>query len=274
MMDAQMMVATTWRSAMLIEHEQLQHLRDACEMCDRIAVAMSGGRDSSLAAYWAIRAWREKVELVYVDTGVEFPDVEPYVFEFARRFNVPVRRLRGPTFFDVYGPFETFPAPQGRSCIHELIFNQIDRYNLERGDQFIQVAGAHPKQRQALSSTTAIMRKRIRSLARTITIVNPLYVEDVDELRREFLRVWHFWPGYKRGFQRTACWCCPFQTAKQYDALRANYPPLYERLMRMAATWATHDSDLERYYRKRFALFAHAGVDADVSNMALTNSEG
>jgi len=96
-----------------------------------------------------------------------------------------------------------------------------------------------------------------------------LYVEDADALRREFLRVWHFWPGYKRGFQRTACWCCPFQTAKQYEALRVNYPPLYERLMRMAATWATHDSDLERYYRKRFALFASAGADVYMSNKGI-----
>lgn len=86
----------------------------------------------------------------------------------------------------------------------------------------------------------------------TIRIVNPLYVVDIDALSREFHRGFHMWPGYKHGFNRTACWCCPFQRPSQYDALRQVYPVLYERLMAMAATWRTFDSNLERYYRSTF----------------------
>ena len=41
------------------------------------------------------------------------------------------------------------------------------------------------------------------------------------------------WKGYKCGFDRTACWCCPFQSKAQWDALGEYYPLLFGELKEM-----------------------------------------
>jgi len=238
----------------LFENPDCQKIIDIANASDRIAIAFSGGRDSSLAAFWAIKKYKEKCVLVFVDTGAELQDVVEYVFETSRHYGVPVHMVRNISFFEKYGPSQAFPAPQHMSCVTDLIYGQIDAYNVSVGDSFCLVTGAQKKQKQRTSSTVAVMEKKHRGV--TFKIINPLYSFDEDEIRRDFLMEWHLWNGYKLGFDRTACWCCPFQRPQQYDMLRKYYPILFDRLMHMAEVWQTHDCDLERYYIKRFGMFA------------------
>lgn len=243
---------------MLFENLDLVRAIKILRSSEKIIVACSGGRDSVLSAFWAVEEFgKYKCDLVYSDTGVEFPDMMPYLMDFSRFLGVPLKVLRGKTFFEAYAPTKTFPAPRSRNCMQELVFSPIDNYAVGLNCSFSLITGSHGGQRETTSSTKAFMEKTVKKT--TFDIVNPLYFLNRESIRKSFEKQFYYWGGYKLGFNRSACWCCPFQRPAQYDTLKKYYPVLYLQLMDMAKTWRSWDSDLERYYRKQLGLFASGG---------------
>jgi 3'-phosphoadenosine 5'-phosphosulfate sulfotransferase (PAPS reductase)/FAD synthetase len=72
--------------------------------------------------------------------------------------------------------------------------------------------------------------------------LNPIYYVDEKTFEEEIKKI-PIWQGYSKGFQRTACWTCPFQKVEQWEALKREYPLLWESLREMALTFEF------RYYK-------------------------
>lgn len=62
----------------------------------------------------------------------------------------------------------------------------------------------------------------------TIKYINPLFALSKEEYKVDMERLAsELWNGYKKGFVRTACWCCPFQKREQWKAMKIYYPLLW-----------------------------------------------
>lgn len=222
------------------------------ELEDRaIYFAFSGGRDSSLAAYLVIPELIKRgidFHLCWVDTGVEIPSVNEYAARFASHFGKKLTVLKSKAdFFAHYQAKECFPSPIHRDCIQTLIAEPLDAFGLQIGgsrgkDGYIEIRGGRSKQSTNKAKKKGI-DKTLYTLGKGVMLYQPLYTmtqEAYDGYMAKLEEDIGIWVGYSLGFERTACWCCPFHGRKQYEALKENLPMLWDVLKVKAKEWKFH----------------------------------
>ena len=225
----------------------------------RVFFPFSGGKDSSLAAFLMIPILREikkDFELLFVDTGVELPSVSEYAVRFAEFFNAKLTVIKGgPDFWKYYEPKKRWPSVIYRDCIDALINHPLDNYcfsQLNKGEEYILIRGGRSSQTTTLSKGEKIYT--ITKGKKKIRLLNPLFdlsEEAFEKYKKDLEEGFGLWEGYKKGFIRTACWCCPFQTKQQYNTIKKELPFLWEILKRKAEEWEfMGDTPLEKYLAK------------------------
>jgi len=195
---------------------------------------LSGGKDSFLSLENVAPILKEKgkyLECIYIDTGVEFPDLLPFIYNSCEEMGVKLTIIKSKkNFFECYGKKKKFPNSAHRECIGELISNCANDYMFSQKEDFIVIRGGRKKQKTSRSNSS-LYQELLDYKKRKLKIYNPLF--DVPE----GIMPIHLWKGYDKGFDRTACWCCPFQKETQWEALKKYYPFLYEELEIMFKTW-------------------------------------
>lgn len=228
----------------------------------KVFIMFSGGRDSSVCSFLMIPMLKEMgkdFELLFVDTGVEIPSVSEYVVRFAEWFDAKLTMVRGGVdFFSHYENKKMWPNAIYRDCIAVLIKTPSERYiatQVQDGESYIVIRGARQDQATDRAQGQKICSIKGTGIGGDVRQVNPLYnlsQEAFDGYEKQLSESFGLWEGYAKGFRRTACWTCPFQTVDQYDTIRKELPFLWEVLRRKAREWdfmgATH---IDRYIRVR-----------------------
>jgi len=205
------------------------------ESADKIIYQFSGGRDSTLAVLKTLDLVKDKEpEACFVDTGAEFPDILYFVFKFCEKQDLKLNILHPKrNFFELFAGKKTFPDPVYRNCIQPLINDPVDDVVYQH-DNALVIRGGRKTQKTSTSKSNIINKFERK---KTIKILNPLFVM-TDEEYKEDVQNMHKWAGYDKGFVRTACWCCPFQTAVQWESVKKYYPMLWDEMREMAKSWA------------------------------------
>lgn len=236
-----------------LEPEILEEIKQS-----RIFFNFSGGKDSSVTAYIMIPILKEigkDFEFIFVDTGVEIPSVSEYVVRFAEHYGAKLTIVRdGPDFFEYFEKKKRWPDAIFRNCIEALINTPANRYvfnKVGKDEKFIIIRGGRAKQ-----TTNRSKGEKFYSLKkgkREIRLLNPLFDlsdEAFERYQRQLEEEFGLWEGYAKGFQRTACWCCPFQTKQQYETIKKELPFLWAVLERKAKEWEFQGvTSLEKYVR-------------------------
>ncbi len=204
---------------------------DIVSKFENIFIAFSGGKDSCLVLDEVSRLI--EVTALFVDTGVEFPDVEEFARNFCKERNVEFRKLEAKRkFFDIYDG--KFPDPIFKDCISRIINITINE-ELRKFEKALLIRGGDSKQtnsnRRRQGNQFFCYQKTER-----VFLMNPL-MEMSEAEKKEKLSKLELWPGYKKGFKRTACWCCPFQKVQQWEAMKTHTPELFEKMKQLATTW-------------------------------------
>jgi len=235
----------------LINYRELSPLEldniilEKIEDSDHIVFMFSGGRDSALTLASLLPTVRGKsCYAIYVDTGTEFPDLIKYVYDYCKVYQVNLKILKpDKNFFEVYEPKKKFPDPIYRDCIESLINKTSDKFFRSLDGKVLCVRGGRSKQKTSRSKNDLYVEYK-KTNEWTLRMLNPImYISD-DEYNKRISEL-TLWDGYKKGFKRTACWCCPFHGSEQYEALKINYPMCWEALREMARTWEypSHQGD-------------------------------
>lgn len=226
----------------MLEEDILKH--------DRFYFAFSGGKDSALSLFKMLPVLKQEnkaYEVLYVDTGVEFPDLLEYIYRITGILGVELKVLHPrKNFYDVYSRNKKWPDSIFRDCIETLINDSLDRYCNESGEPYVLIRGGRPDQKTSRSGMKKIQKIKSKPL---MTIYNPLYDLTKKEYEAELEKI-PLWDGYKKGFARTACWCCPFQNPQQWDAMKIHYPVLYERIGVMFQTLAFREHKGDGFLKK------------------------
>lgn len=206
--------------------------------------SLSGGKDSTAMFLELIRRKYPLDEVVYCDTGLEFPAMERHIEKLrkvAEQHGIKFTTLKSDKSFEYYmneypikkkdGTTQrgwSWPGPRMRWCTSRLKQQVIRSY-------FKEMRKTHDV-RQYIGIASCEAHRLDRAEAKMATDrLYPLIVwgmTEADCLQYCYDRGYD-WEGLYNIFKRVSCWCCPLQQIGELRKLRKRFPDLWERLKDM-----------------------------------------
>lgn len=230
-------------------------LSERMEKAKYVFWAFSGGRDSTralIATWQAFVDTGKHCEVIYVENTCEFPDLIMHIRRICKMLGAKLTTVHpDKTYLTEYYEKGKSPDSLYMDCVETLINKPMDQYiaSVVGKEDYILVRGGQPKQKTGRSGTAEFQSVKSKP---SMIIYNPCFSMTKEQLEAKIPE----WPGYAAGFRRTACWCCPFQCAEQYDALQQNYPLLIEEMrnimgsIRVKSYGVKSYDDRYRYWEK------------------------
>ncbi len=192
-----------------------------------VTVSFSGGKDS-LAAYGLATQAVKKIDLMYIDTGLEFPETVDYVKAFALEHDNRLHIAEGKDGFwdnvDTFGP----PAKDFRWCCKVCKLGPTtDMISGDFPDGTITVEGNRWLESYA--------RSTIGFVSRNPFVPNQINLNPIRSWCAA--EVWGFIlmsgleynPLYDRDFERIGCYLCPSCLSSEWRNTGRIHPDLYGR---------------------------------------------
>jgi 3'-phosphoadenosine 5'-phosphosulfate sulfotransferase (PAPS reductase)/FAD synthetase len=197
-------------------------------------VSFSGGKDSTAMLLMMIEKDMPIDEIIFCDTGKEFPAMYDHIEQVEQYIGRKVIRLKAKRGFDYWfgehikkkgeragQPGYGWPNMLNRWCTGELK-RKLSRHYL-KGLECIKYHGI------AYDEPKRIDKNQGRN------IQYPLYEWGITE--RQTLQYCYDkgfdWGGLYKIFNRVSCWCCPLQSLRELENLYLYFPDLWERLKEM-----------------------------------------
>jgi 3'-phosphoadenosine 5'-phosphosulfate sulfotransferase (PAPS reductase)/FAD synthetase len=203
---------------------------------DIILVQFSGGKDSTAAALWAAKnRGARKLELCFVDPGVEFPGITSHIRDVALFLGVDFKILKPELDWWTWVAENGWPSLLYRPCAMDFIHKPFAAYVLKHeAVRTLVLTGSRAE--EAVRGSTKTATSSLGSLGKHADKYHhfaPCFSVKKD-IENEIIEASGvpIWEGYSRGFIRTACWCCPGMHGDQALALQKNYPGLADDIRR------------------------------------------
>jgi phosphoadenosine phosphosulfate reductase len=213
-----------------------------------VTLSFSGGKDS-LACYGIVKKAIKSFTLVFIDTGLEFPETAKYVHGFAEKHK---ERLlvadAGNAFWeqvDAFGP----PAKDFRWCCKVCKLAPLTEA-IERAfpQGTVTIEGNRALESFARSTIGFV---EANPFVPNQTILNPIRGWTAAEV---WAYIW--WKGldynplYEEDFERIGCYMCPACLASEWRSTASLHPGLHSRWERHLLDWAERNKagkDFVRY---------------------------
>ena len=219
--------------------------------------SVSGGKDSSAMLLRLLEEGRQVDEILFCDTGLEFPQMYDHLEKLERYIGRPITRLKAPYTFEQYF-YEyqakgdaalvtnrglSWPSRACRWCTGRIKAHVIAKHlrGLKRQYHLVQYVGI-----------AADEAHRCKDLHYPLVEWG---MTEADCLNYCYARGFD-WGGLYKIFRRVSCWCCPLQPISELRKLRTHCPDLWQKLLYMDAhTWQPFRPDYTaQQLEQRFAL--------------------
>jgi 3'-phosphoadenosine 5'-phosphosulfate sulfotransferase (PAPS reductase)/FAD synthetase len=193
-------------------------------------------------------------EIIFCDTGVEFPQMYEHIANVEKYIGRPITRLKREHSFE-YMMLEhmvntkkehkngySFPGPLSRWCTKYFKQSQISMYLRDRKShhlmQYVGIAADEPK--------------RIKDLNYPLVDWGWTEADCLNYCKEKGFD----WGGLYDIFKRVSCWCCPLQSLDGCRKLRHHFPDLWQTLLDWQhKTWRKFRADysvddLEQKFQK------------------------
>jgi len=190
----------------MYEEISLSFLKKYSDWADTIIIPWSGGKDSTASLLLALKAFpRDKIKVLFSDTGTEFPWTIGYVEELADKLGIEIYRVYAGVDKGLLKEKLPMPTHDNRWCTARKIASITKGIaRLSEGKTLI-VTG----DRDAESKRRSI-RSPVRRVDSETMIVSPLKFWSAAHVQLYIL-----WSGYRlnplyeMGFYRIGCYICP-----------------------------------------------------------------
>ena len=208
-------------------------------------LSLSGGKDSTALLLRLLEENMPLDQILFCDTGLEFPALYDHIAKLEKNISVPIIRLQSDHPFEYwfrdYHPKRKNPAlekydgmswagPRNRWCTAVLKVRVIERYlrELRRNYNVIQYIGIAADEPKRIRQEPNILYPLVEWGMTEAACLQYCYERGYD------------WNGLYKLFKRVSCWCCPLQNLSELRKLHKHFPELWEQLREMDdATWRT-----------------------------------
>ena len=191
-----------------------------------VTVSFSGGKDSLAAFGVAMKALKGGMELLFVDTGLEFPETIDYVNGFAEKNGLKMRIAKADNAFrenvDTFGP----PAKDFRWCCKVCKLGPItDMISREYPKGTITIEGNRMLESFARSKTGFVSKN---PFVPNQTTLNPVRAWNASEVWGYiWMKGLEYNPLYERDFERIGCYLCASCLASEWKNTERIHPELH-----------------------------------------------
>ena len=191
-----------------------------------VTVSFSGGKDSLAAFGVAMKALKGGMELLFVDTGLEFPETIDYVNGFAKKNDLKIHIAKANNAFrenvDTFGP----PAKDFRWCCKVCKLGPItDMISREYPKGTITVEGNRMLESFARSKTGFVSKN---PFVPNQTTLNPVRAWNASEVWGYiWMKGLEYNPLYERDFERIGCYLCASCLASEWKNTERIHPELH-----------------------------------------------
>ncbi|MHA1334070.1 MAG: phosphoadenosine phosphosulfate reductase domain-containing protein [Candidatus Odinarchaeia archaeon] len=203
-----------------------------------VAVAFSGGKDSLCVLLLALEALDGKFEVMFIDTGIEFPETVKYVKDVVKLLGISHKfhYLKAKSSFwediESFGP----PARDYRFCCKTLKLSTVTEFISEHFSGKI---------------LNLIGERRYESFQRSASAriwVNEYIPNQVNAAPIKNWTSLHVWlyilskgvpvnPLYYSGYERIGCIYCPASKLSEFEVMKEVHPDLYNKWISFLVEW-------------------------------------
>lgn len=203
-----------------------------------LVACFSGGKDSLVSTHYTFSQLANmepqfEKYVVFVDTTVMVPIVEPFVREVCNRFGWPLKILRPETDFWTLAEKWGCPSMKRRWCCYNLKLKPIFEFVKDLPSQRAMITGLRreeSKRREKLPEI--IYRKKIPAWSYA-PIIDWSEKDVLDYIKDTDLPTP---PHYRLGIKET-CVCGAFGHIKDFMILKALFPELYQKFVELEEKW-------------------------------------
>lgn len=221
-------------------------------------VQLSGGKDSTAMLLMMLERNMPVDEILFCDTGVEFPELYKHIDAVEKFIGRKITRLKAEHSFEYYmadipkiryreGNRNTgygWPRMFNRWCTKHFKIEPVKKYlkDIPEYTLYIGIAVDEPKRHKNIPEN----------------VRHPLFDWGVTEKQAlQYCRDHGFdFGGLYERFRRLGCYCCPLQRLEDLRNVRRYYPDLWTEILRLdkKADYAFRGYWREEQLERRFAL--------------------
>lgn len=235
----------------IIEKEAKEFIKTRMEQNRKpLTIAFSGGKDS-LVVLELLKDVTANFEIIFIDTGLEFPETIDYITMMQKRLKKKIRLLKNDK--DLYSEMDTFgpPAKDYRWCCKTHKLAPMAEYvSLNYPEGCLTFEGKRKNE-----SFSRAMSKREDS--------NPFVPGQVSAypiLEWRALEVWFFILSkklrynklYDIGLERVGCWMCPSGLDCEFQKMKDLHYDKYKKFNQFLIDWAESRMLSKKYVRLGF----------------------
>ncbi|WP_456472091.1 phosphoadenosine phosphosulfate reductase domain-containing protein [Methanocaldococcus sp.] len=194
----------------------------------KVIVPFSGGKDSLTTLILTLKAIsRENIEVIFIDTGLEFPETLENIKEVEEKYNIKIKVLKPNKSFwellDKYG----IPGRDYRWCSEALKLEPLKEYIKDEVLAFVGLRKyeSYNRAKKKLIERNTYIKKQINAY--------PIF-------HWSSLHVWIFLLKekapynklYEKGFDRIGCYLCPAMGLGEIERVKELYNNLWEKFER------------------------------------------
>jgi phosphoadenosine phosphosulfate reductase len=210
-----------------------------------VNVSFSGGKDS-LACLCLAQKALSRPEMIFINTGLEFPETVEYVRDLCKTQKLRLQEIKGEdSFFEQaksFGP----PAKDFRWCCKTNKLGPMATFLREH----------YPKGCVTIEGRRiyeSFNRSTIKAVERNPYVPGQTTLAPIRSWRAMEVMLYIRWSGlqpnplYEEDFERIGCWLCPASLQSEFARLKESHPRLYERWMACLQQWAEENKLDKRY---------------------------
>src|SRR5574344_1582253 len=196
----------------------------------RNVVSFSGGKDSTCMLLMMLENGMEVDDIVFADTGKEFPQLYEHIEKVEKYINRKVTVLKAVHSYDYYmiekvltkGPHAGtrgygWASMKNRWCTSSLKTSILDKYERSLGEHKNYIGIAYDEQKRIKDKCYPLIDWRITEKM----ALQYCYDKGFD------------WGGLYEYFRRVSCYLCPLQRISEWRTLRHKFPNLWADALRL-----------------------------------------
>jgi phosphoadenosine phosphosulfate reductase len=229
-----------------LEKEAIGELRDFISKTKLpVNISFSGGKDSLASLCLALKV-QPKTDVLFIDTGLEFPETVDHVHSFAKDLNLSLYVIEGEGQF--FGQVQNFgpPAKDFRWCCKTNKLGPLTAFiqqNYTKGCVTIEGRRIYE----------SFSRSKIGAVEKNPYVPNQITLSPIRNWKALEVMLYIYWnkltpnPLYEMDYERIGCWLCPASLQSEFANTKKTHPQLYGHWTSYLQDWAK-DCKLDSRY--------------------------